>query len=164
MPESKLNRPAARVRRPGRPTAVTWAQILAPARKLTGRSRMQALFPMARLASLAWVLAAAFSLFGHAALAEEILIQDISLDKPLVLDQDADYVLRNVSVTGLTDTAALTLSGRISSVLIENSSFGRVWSGMEGKAAGIECAGALVKTLIARKTTFFDSEHYLATL
>src|SRR5688572_9379494 len=125
---------------------------------------MQALFPMARLASLAWVLAAAFSLFGHPALAEEILIQDISLDKPLVLDQDADYVLRNVSVTGLTDTAALTLSGRISSVLIENSSFGRVWSGMEGKAAGIECAGALVKTLIARKTTFFDSEHYLATL
>lgn len=122
---------------------------------------MQAIRPMAHLAL---ILAIAVSFVAGPAHAEEILIKDISLDKPLVLDADADYVLRNVSVTGLTDAAALTLSGRISSVLIENSTFGRVWSGMEGKAAGIECAGAMVKTLVARKTTFFDAEHYLATL
>lgn len=94
----------------------------------------------------------------------EVLVQNVSLDRPLVLDENTDYTLKNVSVTGLSDAAAITLTGRINSVSLLNCTFGRVWTGVEGKAAGLECAGAVVGRLHATNTTFFDAENQLATL
>jgi len=67
-------------------------------------------------------------------------------------------------VTGLSDGAALVLTGRIDSVTIDRSTFGRVWSGPEGRAAGLECAGCVVGKLTATHSTFFDAENQLATL
>jgi hypothetical protein len=111
-----------------------------------------------------FALAATLVLMCAGSLSAELVLKDVSLDKPLVLDENTDYRLRNVTVTGVSDCAAITLTGRINSVTIEQSSFGRVWSGVEGHAAGIECAGAVVGRLTAVQTTFFDAEHQLATL
>lgn len=97
-------------------------------------------------------------------LCANVVMRGISLDRPLVLDENTDYELRDVSVTGLTDCAALTLTGRIKSVLLERCAFGRVWAGDDGKAAAMECAGAVVGTLTARQTAFFDAENQLAAL
>ena len=47
--------------------------------------------------------------------ATQIELKDTELGKPLVLNEEADYVLRKVVVTGLTDCAAVTLAGRIAS-------------------------------------------------
>jgi hypothetical protein len=91
-------------------------------------------------------------------------LQDVSLDRPLVLDENVDYVLRNVTVTGVNDCAAITLTGRIKSVMLDKCTFGKVWTGLDGKAAGIECVGAVVGKLVATDTTFFDAENQLATL
>jgi len=104
------------------------------------------------------------SLFLSTLSSANVVMRGISLDRPLVLDENTDYELRDVSVTGLTDCAALTLSGRIKSVLLERCAFGRVWAGEDGKAAAMECAGAVVGTLTARQTTFFDAENQLAAL
>ena len=98
------------------------------------------------------------------AVSADVVIKDTSLDKPLVLDEKTDYQLRNVTVTGLSDGAALVLTGRIDSVTIDRSTFGRVWSGPEGRAAGLECAGCVVGRLTATNSTFFDAENQLATL
>jgi hypothetical protein len=62
-------------------------------------------------------------------LSANVVMKGISLDRPLVLDENKDYELRDVSVTGLTDCAALTLTGRIKSVLLERCAFGRIWAG-----------------------------------
>jgi len=97
-------------------------------------------------------------------LSANVAMKGISLDRPLVLDENKDYELSDVSVTGLMDCAALTLSGRIKSVLLERCAFGRVWAGEDGKAAAMECAGAVVGTFTARQTTFFDAENELAAL
>ena len=102
--------------------------------------------------------------FATSSLATQIELKDTELGKPLVLNEEADYVLRKVVVTGLTDCAAITLSGRITSVTLEGCTFGQVWTGVEGHAAGIECAGAMIETLVARDTTFFDAENQLASL
>jgi hypothetical protein len=59
-----------------------------------------------------------------------VVMKGISLDRPLVLDENKDYELQDVSVTGLFDCAALTLTGRINSVLMERCAFGRVWAGL----------------------------------
>jgi hypothetical protein len=97
-------------------------------------------------------------------LSANVVMRGISLDRPLVLDENKDYELRDVSVTGLMDCAALTLTGRIKSVLLDRCAFGRVWAGEEGKAAAMECVGAVVGTLTARQTSFFDAENQLAAL
>ena len=102
--------------------------------------------------------------FATSSFATQIELKDSALGKPLVLDEEADYVLRKVVVTGLTDCAAITLAGRIASVTLEGCTFGQVWTGVEGHAAGIECAGAMIGTLVARDTTFFDAENQLASL
>jgi hypothetical protein len=94
----------------------------------------------------------------------EVVLKDLSLDKPLILDENTDYHLENVSVTGVSDCAAITLSGRIKSVKLLRCTFGRVWMGADGKAAGLDCAGAMVGMLNATGTTFFDAENQLATL
>jgi len=99
-----------------------------------------------------------------AAAAPEVVMRDLSLDRALVLDENASYRLTNVSVAGLTDCAALTLAGRINSIILERCSFGRVYAGSEGKAAGMECAGAVVSRLSASDTSFFDCHNQLACL
>ena len=104
------------------------------------------------------------SFAASSSLATQIELKDSALGKPLVLDEEADYVLRKVVVTGLTDCAAITLAGRIASVTLEGCTFGQVWTGVEGHAAGIECAGAMISRLVARDTTFFDAENQLASL
>jgi hypothetical protein len=104
------------------------------------------------------------SLLFSAQLPANVVMKGMSLDRPLVLDENKDYELHDVSVTGLMDCAALTLTGRINSVLMERCAFGRVWAGEEGKAAAMECAGAVVGTLTARQTSFFDAENQLAAL
>src|SRR5215204_1088605 len=111
-------------------------------------------------------LAAALCVFLSVAttLSANVVMKGISLDRPLVLDENKDYELQDVSVTGLMDCAALTLTGRINSVSMERCAFGRVWAGEEGKAAAMECVGAVVGTLTARQTTFFDAENQLAAL
>jgi hypothetical protein len=109
---------------------------------------------------LALVLSLVFPTTGNAT----VIIRNLSLDRPLVLDENIDYELNRVTVTGLSDAAALTLTGRIRSVLLERCTFGRVWAGEENKAAALECAGAIVGTLTARHTTFFDAENELAAL
>ncbi len=109
---------------------------------------------------LALVLSFLFPTTGNAT----VIIRNLSLDRPLVLDENIDYELNRVTVTGLSDAAALTLTGRIRSVLLERCTFGRVWAGEENKAAALECAGAIVGTLTARHTTFFDAENELAAL
>ena len=99
-----------------------------------------------------------------AAASTEIVLHDLSMNRPLILDQNADYRLSNVTVAGLSDCAALTLAGRISSIVIERSAFGRVYAGSDGKAAGLECAGAVVGKLAASNTSFFDAQNQLACL
>src|SRR5215207_2799236 len=84
--------------------------------------------------------------------AAEIQLKDAALDKPLVLNEETEYVLTNVQVTGLTDCAAVTLAGRIRSVTLDGCTFGQVWTGLEGRAAGLECAGAMIGSLVARDT------------
>src|SRR5436190_413183 len=103
-------------------------------------------------------------LLSSTILPANVVLKSISLDRPLILDENTDYELHHVTVTGLCDAAALTLTGRINSVLLDHCSFGRVWAGEDGKAAGMECAGAVVGTLTARQTTFFDAENELAAL
>lgn len=126
--------------------------------------------PLGRFATLACVLVLWFCAgapsrcLAEAEAPAEIQLKDAVLDEPLVLNQRADYVLRNVAVTGLTDCAAITLTGRISSVTLEGCTFGQVWSGLDGRAAGIECAGAMIGSLVARDTAFFDAENQLASL
>src|SRR5438046_8061239 len=115
-----------------------------------------------RRIGLAAVLCLSFSIAKNAS--ANVVMRGISLDRPLVLDQNTDYELHDVSVTGLMDCAALTLTGRINSVSMERCAFGRVWAGDDGKAAAMECAGAVVGTLTARQTTFFDAENELAAL
>jgi hypothetical protein len=116
---------------------------------------------VARL-GLAVVLCLSLSIAKRAS--ANVVMKGVSLDRPLVLDENKDYELQDVSVTGLFDCAALTLTGRINSVLMERCAFGRVWAGEEGKAAAMECAGAVVGTLTARQTSFFDAENQLAAL
>jgi hypothetical protein len=118
---------------------------------------------MAAARHLAWAIVLLLALAARAS-AEQVVLKDLSLDKPLILDSNVDYLLRNVTVTGLVDAAAVTLTGRINSVTIEKSTFGRVWTGMDNKAAGLECAGAMVGRLTATDTTFFDAENQLTTL
>jgi hypothetical protein len=122
---------------------------------------------MSRLVGRLTLFVCAFASFlssTSSTFAAEIELKDAALDKPLVLNDEADYVLRNVAVTGLTDCAAITLSGRIRSVTLDGCTFGQVWTGLEGRAAGIECAGALIGRLVAQDTTFFDAENQLASL
>lgn len=93
-----------------------------------------------------------------------ISIKDRTINQPLVLDQDEDYVLHKVYVSGVTDVAALTLTGRIGSVHITNSVFSNVWAGMNGKAVAAEAQGAIVGQFSATDTAFEDAQHQLLSL
>src|SRR6267142_2688122 len=69
------------------------------------------------------LVALGLALLFATTLSANVVMRGISLDRPLVLDENKDYELRDVSVTGLMDCAALTLTGRISSVLLERCRF-----------------------------------------
>lgn len=109
-----------------------------------------------------WIFALTFAL--SAAAHAGVSLRDASLDKPLVLDQNTSYDLQNVSVVGVRDAAALTLSGQIESVTIHKSSFGNIWSGATGKATGLDCAGAIVGSLVATDSNFYNAENQLVCL
>ncbi len=94
----------------------------------------------------------------------EITLQDRTGDSPLVLSQPEDYILKNIRISGLRDMAALTLSGQIRSVTIENSRFGEIWSGANNKAAALEAVGASVGTFTVTDTAFYDAENQLLSL
>jgi hypothetical protein len=105
-----------------------------------------------------------FTLAFTAPARAEVVLKDVSLDHPIILDSNTDYVLKRVNVTGLADCAALTLAGRIQSVTLDSCSFGRVTAGPDGRAAGLACSGAIVNRFKAVNTDFFDAEEQLASL
>src|SRR5947207_6265974 len=90
-----------------------------------------------------------------------ITIKDRSISQPLVLDQNEDYYLHKVVISGVTDVAALTLTGKINSVNLSNCVFSNVWAGLNGKAAGTESQGAIVGSFTASDTAFEDAQHQL---
>jgi len=94
----------------------------------------------------------------------ETVIQDRRDDLPLILNRHDDYVLRNVRIAGLIDMAALTLSGPIRSITIENSKFGEIWAGGNQKAAAMESVGATVATVKVTDSAFYDAENQLVSL
>src|SRR3954469_669460 len=94
----------------------------------------------------------------------DIVIKDRTLNQPLVLDQNEDYFLQKVQVSGVTDLAALTLTGHINSVTLSNCTFSNVWSGINGKAAAAEAQGAIVGSFVATDTAFEDAQHQLLCL
>jgi hypothetical protein len=93
-----------------------------------------------------------------------VLIKDRHTSEPLVLDQAEDYLLQNVRVTGVSDLAALTLTGRINSVTIDHCVFSNIWSGINGKASAAEAQGAVVGSLLATESRFEDAQHQLMCL
>src|SRR5215212_4732514 len=93
-----------------------------------------------------------------------ISIKDRTLNEPLVLDQNEDYLLHKVYVSGVSDMAALTLTGRINSVTLTHCAFRNVWSGMNGKAVAAEAQGAIVGSFSATDTAFEDAQEQLVCL
>src|SRR5688500_4363124 len=87
----------------------------------------------------------------------DVSIKDRTLTEPLVLDQNEDYLLQRVHVSGVTDMAALTLTGRINSVALRQCSFRNVWPGMNGKAVAAEAQGAIVGSFSATDSAFEDA-------
>src|SRR4051812_44139920 len=93
-----------------------------------------------------------------------ITIKDRTINQPLVLDQNEDYFLHKVFVSGITDMAALTLTGKINSVNLSHCIFSNVWAGMNGKAVATESQGAIVNHFVATDTAFEDAQHQLLCL
>jgi hypothetical protein len=111
---------------------------------------------------------AAFALLAAISFASpskaEITIQDRRSDVPLVLNKPDDYILKNVRVAGVLDHAALTLSGPIRSIRIENSKFGEVRAATDQKAAAMEAVSASVGQFTVTDSAFYDAENQLVSL
>jgi hypothetical protein len=123
-------------------------------------------FTPARRILPACALVAAFcaaSLAGQVARASELTIQDRHADVGILLNQEADYALKNVYVSGLKDAAALTLAGKITSVNLQNCHFGEVTAGLQNHAAGMEATGAVVGSFSATDSSFYDAENQLVS-
>jgi len=88
-----------------------------------------------------------------------VTIRDRTVSQPLVLDQNEDYYLHNVQVSGVTDMAALTLTGKINSVNLSHCVFSNIWAGANGKAVATEAQGAIVNSFVATDTAFEDAQH-----
>src|SRR4051794_5312679 len=93
-----------------------------------------------------------------------ITIKDRTINQPLVLDQNEDYYLHKVFVSGITDMAALTLTGKINSVNLSHCIFSNIWAGANGKATAAEAQGAIVGSFLATDTAFEDAQHQLLCL
>lgn len=113
-----------------------------------------------------WCASAALALTAllPAAARADITLKDRTLTQALVLDKNEDYFLHRVQVSGVTDVAALTLTGRINSVNLSRCVFSNVWSGPSGKAVATEAAGAIVGSFTATDTAFEDAQHQLLCL
>ena len=96
--------------------------------------------------------------------AAEIIVQDRRTDSPLILNQPEDYIVRNVRIAGLSDQVALTLAGPVRSVTIENSKFGDITAGPNGKAAALLAVGAVVGSIKVTDSAFYDAENQLLSL
>ena len=93
-----------------------------------------------------------------------VTIRDRNISQPLVLDQDEDYYLHNVHISGITDLAALTLTGKINTVTLSHCVFSNIWAGANGKAVATESQGAIVNSFVATDTAFEDAQHQLLCL
>jgi len=106
---------------------------------------------------------AAAVLLGGATVHGQVTIKSQHIDAPLVLNQDTDFVLKDVYIKGLKDAAALTLAGKIASVNIQNCHFGEVTAGANGHAAALEASGAAVGSFTATDSAFYDAENQLVS-
>lgn len=94
-----------------------------------------------------------------------IHIKNRTVNQPLVLDQQDDYCLSKVYISGVTDVAPLTLTGKINSVTLSQCIFSNVWSSMgQQKAVAAESQGAIVGAFTAVDTAFEDAQHQLLCL
>lgn len=109
------------------------------------------------------VLAGLVLLAGSTVQAATAIGRDRSGSTPLVLDQNTDYVVRGVSITNVRDAAALTISGRISSILMSNSSFGQVTSSTTDRAMALQTSGASISSFRATDCSFYDAESQLVS-
>ncbi len=82
----------------------------------------------------------------------------------LVLNQNADYLLENVNITGLTDYAALTLTGPINSITLRNCRFGDISMPGEGHSAAVQAMGASIRSFTATDSVFYDAAGELLSL
>ena len=114
--------------------------------------------------ALAALITSAATLCLPTVAAANVTIKDRTVNEPLVLDQNEDYFLHKVYISGITDVAALTLTGKINSVTLSHCVFSNVWAGMNGKAVGAESQGAIVNTFVATDTAFEDAQHQLLCL
>src|SRR2546423_7960578 len=105
------------------------------------------------VAALGWVSARA-----------DVIVQDRVGDGPMVLNQPQNYLLKNVKVSGLADTAALTIEGRVRSITMENCRFGDVLAGPNGRAAAVEAVHASVGSLKVSDSAFYDAENQMGSL
>src|SRR5438067_6667885 len=96
--------------------------------------------------------------------AANITIKVRTINQPLVLDQNEDYYLHKVHISGVTDVAALTLTGKINSVNLSHCIFSNIWAGANGKATAAEAQGAIVGSFVATDTAFEDAQHQLLCL
>jgi hypothetical protein len=94
----------------------------------------------------------------------DVVVQDRVGEGPMVLNEPQNYVLKNVKISGLADTAALTIEGRVRSITMENCRFGDVLAGPNGRAAAVEAVHASVGKLTVSDSAFFDAENQLVSL
>ncbi len=116
-----------------------------------------------RALTAASMVAAVLALPAPAAQAA-IHIKNRTVNEPLVLDQNEDYILHKVYISGITDVAALTLTGRINSVSLTQCTFSNIWSAMGNKAVCTESQGAIVGSFSATDSAFEDAQHQLICL
>jgi hypothetical protein len=121
---------------------------------------------MRRIAAIAiaFCLAAAAVVVTTPARAAVTTIKNRTINQPLVLDQNDDYILHKVYISGVSDVAALTLTGKISSVRLSSCVFSNIWAGATGKASAAEAQGAIVGQFTAVDTAFEDAQHQLLCL
>jgi hypothetical protein len=93
-----------------------------------------------------------------------VTIKNRVVNQPVVLDQNDDYYLHKVYISGVSDVAALTLTGKINSVHLAQCVFSNIWAGASGKATAAEAQGAIVGTFTAVDTAFEDAQHQLLCL
>jgi len=110
--------------------------------------------------SLAGLLAAGIAAPSFGA----IHIKDRSVNEPLILDQQDDYFLSKVYISGVTDVAPLTLTGKINSVSLTSCIFSNIWAGMNSKAVCAESQGAIVGSFTATDSAFEDAQNQLLCL
>jgi len=121
---------------------------------------------MRRIAAIAiaFCLAAAAVVVTTPARAAVTTIKNRTINQPLVLDQNDDYILHKVYISGVSDVAALTLTGKISSVRLSSCVFSNIWAGATGKASAAEAQGAIVGQFTAVDTACEDAQHQLLCL